>query len=271
MSEPLTLPDVQSGPEARGIALDRVGITGLYYPLVIREKGGGRQAITARIDLLVGLHASQRGAHLSGLVEAIERFRDQLFSMDDLVDLLHEVRRRQDERGLAFARADVSIGFKYFVAKPAPATRIVSLVAYDCGFEVELDGRSAKSILVTVPVTSVCPCSLEISEVGAHNQRAEVTVQLWQGLTDARFIWLEDVITLVEQCGSAAVHSVLKRADEKAVTEQMFRTPRFVEDIVREVVVHLRENIPGVRYRVRCESFESIHAHNAYAEVSGGN
>jgi GTP cyclohydrolase I len=132
-----------------------------------------------------------------------------------------------------------------------------------------LDGTSSKSILVTVPVTSVCPCSLEISEIGAHNQRAEVSVQLWQDLADDRFIWLEDVVALVEACGSSAVHSVLKRPDEKAITEQMFRTPRFVEDIVREVVVRVRRDIGGVRYRVRCESFESIHAHNAYAEVSG--
>jgi GTP cyclohydrolase I len=146
---------------------------------------------------------------------------------------------------------------------------VTSLVAYDCGFDVQVGSAGAKSIVVVVPVASVCPCSLEISDIGAHNQRAEVTVQLWQPLYDRRFIWLEDLIALVEQCGSGAVHSVLKRADEKLVTEQMFRAPRFVEDIVRGVVVRLRSEIGAIRYRVRCESFESIHAHNAVAEVSG--
>jgi GTP cyclohydrolase IB len=263
------LADVQNQLDGRGVALDRVGVTGLYFPLTIREKSGGHQAITARVDLMVGLHEDQRGAHLSSLVEALQVYEERLFSMDDLIALVLDIRARQDARGLAFDRAEVRVRFKYFVSKAAPASGVTSLVAYDCGFDVEVGENGAKSIVVGVPVTSVCPCSLEISDIGAHNQRAEVTVQLWQPLDDGRFIWLEDLIALVERCGSGPVHSVLKRADEKLVTEQMFRAPRFVEDIVRGVVVRLRSEIGQIRYRARCESFESIHAHNAVAEVSG--
>jgi GTP cyclohydrolase I len=263
------LADVQNQADTRGIALDRVGVTGLHYPLTIREKTGGRQAITARLDILVGLHQEQRGAHLSGIIEALHRYRDRMFSMDDLIVLLRAIRAHQDSRGIAFDSADLSIRFKYFVSKAAPVSAVESLIAYDCGFDVALDNTGCKSVLVEVPVSTVCPCSLEISDVGAHNQRAHVRVQLWQSLTDARFLWLEDIIALVESCGSAEMHTVLKRLDEKAVTERMFRTPRFVEDVVREVVVAVREQIGHVRYQVRCESLESIHAHNAYAEANG--
>jgi GTP cyclohydrolase I len=264
-----SLPDVQGQADARGVALERVGVTDLYYPLTIREKGGGQQRITARLDIFAGLHPEQRGAHMSSLVEALDGYRSCLFSMDDLVALVRDVRRRQDDRGLAFASAEVRIRFKYFIEKAAPRSGLSALVAYDCGFDVALDGPGHKAVLVAVPVSTVCPCSLEISDVGAHNQRALVEVELRQALGDDRFIWIEDVIALVERCGSAEVHSLLKRADEKAVTERMFGAPRFVEDVVRDVVVALRAEVLDVRYRVRCESFESIHAHNAYAEASG--
>lgn len=263
------LPDVQNEADGRGIALDRVGITGLYYPLTIREKVGGLHPITARIDLFVGLHGNQRGAHLSSLVEALGEFRSRVFSMDDLLTLVRDVRARQDARGLVFENAEARIRFKYFVPKAAPSSGVIAPVAYDCGFDVSLHDMGSKSIVVGVPVITVCPCSLQISDIGAHNQRADVTVQLWQELEDDRFIWFEDVIALIEACASANVHTVLKRSDEKSVTERMFRSPRFVEDIVREVVLRLRSEIGNVRYSIRCESYESIHAHNACAEAYG--
>ncbi len=265
----LILADVQNQADGRGIALQRVGVTGLYYPLTIREKAGGQQPITARVDVLVGLHQQQRGAHLSGLIEALHQYRERLFSMDGLVDLVRDVRAHQDSRGLAFDSAEVRVRFKYFVEKSAPASGATSLLAYDCGFDVELDHPGRKSVLVDVPVSTVCPCSLEISDVGAHNQRAHVRLQVWQELGDARFIWLEDVIRLVESCASSGMHSVLKRSDEKAITEHMFRTPRFVEDVVREVVLAVRQQLTSVEYHVQCESLESIHAHNAYAQTGG--
>lgn len=264
-----SLPDVQNFRDRRGIALDQVGVTGLYYPLTVREKAGGVQPITARVDLFVGLHRDQRGAHLSSMVEALGEFSDKVFSMDALLTLVKDLRARQDARGLMFESADVRIRFKYFVSKAAPMSGISAPVAYNCGLDVSLNGAGSKSVMVGVPVITVCPCSLQISDRGAHNQRAEVTLQVWQDLEDECFIWIEDLIKVVEACGSAEVHTVLKRSDEKSVTEQMFGSPRFVEDIVREVVVRLQGGFNSVRYSVRCESYESIHAHNAFAEVRG--
>src|SRR3954471_14979538 len=136
MTKTVNLPDIQSQIDVRGVALDRVGVTGLYYPLLIREKTGGQQSVTARIDLTVGLHEQQRGAHLSSLVEVLHGYRERLFSMDDLAGLLQEVRQQQDKRRLAAARAELRLRFKYFVPKAAPASGCSGLVPYDCGFDV---------------------------------------------------------------------------------------------------------------------------------------
>jgi GTP cyclohydrolase I len=263
------LSDVQNQMDSREIALDRVGITGLHYPLRIRERSGGAQQVTARVDVLVGLHQEQRGAHLSSLIEVLGDYHERSLALENLPELARDVRASQDARGQAFDAAAVRIQFKYFIDKAAPVTGVVAPVAYDCGLEAELGSTESKSMTVGVSISSVCPCSLEISDVGAHNQRSNLTLQVWQPLADRQALWLEDLIELVEECGSAPIHTVLKRADEKAVTEQMFRSPRFVEDVVREVVVRLRQRVAGVSYRVWCESAESIHGHNAYAETSG--
>jgi GTP cyclohydrolase IB len=269
MTETTMLPDIQSQIDDRGVELDRVGISGLYYPLTIREKGGGQQTVTACVALNVGLAEQQRGAHLSNLVEALHRYREAAFDLDDLVGFVRDVRRNQDRRGYTFEKAEICIRFKYFLPRAAPSSGTVALVPYDCGFDVALNGQGFKSIVVGVPIATVCPCSLAISDFGAHNQRANVIVQLWQCLDDQHFLWFENIIDAVESCASSQVHSVLKRRDEKEVTERMFRAPRFVEDVVRDVVVSLRHDLNDVRYNVRCESLESIHAHNAYAEASG--
>jgi GTP cyclohydrolase I len=143
------------------------------------------------------------------------------------------------------------------------------VLRYDCGLSVKLGQDAAKRVLVKVPIATVCPCSLEMSELGAHNQRAELSIQVWQALEDQRMVWLEDLIALGEASGSGQVHTLLHTGDEKLVTDQMFRRPRFVEDVVRETVGALQRELRHVRYQVRCESMESIHAHNAVAEVSG--
>ncbi len=263
------LTDVQNQLDDRGISLDRVGVTNLYHPLVVLEKSGAQQSVTAAIDLLVGLHEQQRGAHLSSLVEALQARYEEGFRMRDLVELLRGVRAYQDQRGIPFEKAHADVRFKFFLSKAAPASGVRSLMAYDCGFNVTLGVGGAKGQMVEVPISTVCPCSLEISDVGAHNQRALLRIQVWHPLEDERALWLEDVIAIAEKCGSSPVYSVLKRVDEKALTEQMFSAPRFVEDTVRHAVVGVRNSMQGVRYSVQCESFESIHAHNAYAEASG--
>lgn len=261
--------DVQTQVDRRGIPLPRVGVTGLTYPLAIATRAGGRQLATVRIDLLVGVHAEQRGAHLSSLVQTVEACRDRVFDVDAVADLARQARRGQDELGRAAETAEARLRFTYCVPKTAPASGASALVAYACSMQASLGAHGTKGVLVSVPVTSVCPCSLEVSRLGAHNQRAEVSLQVWQSLDDPRRLWLEDLIDLVEHSGSAPVHSLLTRADEQAIIEQMVQRPRFVEDIVREVIVRLRQVLSGVRYEVRCTSYESIHAHNAYAEASG--
>lgn len=265
---PGTLADVQGEVDARSVQLDRVGVTGLHYPLLISGRSGS-QAVTAEIDLTVGLSEKQRGAHLSNLVETLHSRHLEPFQLDDLVDVLRDARRGQDERGLSHDRADLKVSFRYFLPKAAPASSHNALVPYSCGFEVSLNGASRKALYVRVPVATVCPCSLAISEVGAHNQRAELLVRVSQPVESTPTPELEDLIAIAERSASSQVHSLLKRADEKAVTEAMFRSPRFVEDVVREAVIGLRSAFRGVAFNVRCESFESIHPYNAYAETSG--
>lgn len=264
-----SLPDAQNYGDQRGIELDKAGITNLYYPLSIRDKVNGLQYVTARINILVGLHSQQRGAHFSHLISALNRYKTTTFSMDSLVQLLMEIRKHQNEEGIPFDKACIEIFFRYFVEKTAPVSMLESMVGYDCGFEISLNKPGYKCVTVNVPVSTVCPCSKEISKEGAHNQRGIVTIKTYQNIGDERIIWIEDLIEIAEQSASSGVFTLLRRVDEKSVTEQMFSNPVFVEDVVRKVVVHLWEKVKDVRYVVKCENSESIHPHNAYAEVSG--
>ena len=263
------LPDVQNKEDLRGIELDKVGVTNLCYPLRIRDKANGLQHVTAEVDILVGLHSRQRGAHLSHLIGALEMYRTKIFGMDDFVHLLREIRKRQDKEGMPFDSAYIEILFTYFVEKAAPKSKLKSLLGYDCGFEISLNKSGHKCVIVNVPVSTVCPCSKEVSNVGAHNQRAVICIKVYQKLSDKRIIWLEDLIKIAEQSASSGVYTLLRREDEKSVTEKMFSNPTFVEDVVRNVVIKLRDRVKNIRYLVKCESSESIHPHNAYAEVSG--
>ncbi len=265
----IELADVQNHQDIRGVELEKVGITNLSYPLKIRERINGLQQVTAKIDILVGLHSQQRGAHLSHLISALHRYKTRTFGMDDLVRLLRDVRRRQDGEGIPFDSAFVNMSFTYFIEKTAPESGLKSLVAYDCGFEISLSRPGYKCVVVQIPVSTVCPCSKEISREGAHNQRAMVTIKTKQKLNDKRIIWIEDLIKIGEESASGEVYGVLRRADEKFITERMFARPAFVEDVVRNVVVALREKVKDIEYFVKCESCESIHQHNAYAETSG--
>lgn len=263
------LPDVQNHGELRGIELDKVGITNLYYPLRIRDKVKKVQYITAKMDIFVGLHPQQRGAHFSHLISALDKYKSRTFGMDNLVRLLREIRKRQDEEGIPFDSACIGISFRYFIEKAAPESNLKSPVGYDCGFEISLDRPGYKCVIVNVPVSTVCPCSKEISQEGAHNQRGIVTIKIKQKLDDKRIIWIEDLVAIAEQSASSDVYTLLRRVDEKSITEKMFSNPTFVEDVVRNVVVGLREQVGNIEYLVKCENSESIHPHNAYAETSG--
>ena len=263
------LPDVQNHDEPRGIELDKVGITNLYYPLRIRDKVKGIQYVTAKMDILVGLHPRQRGAHFSHLISALDKYKSRTFGMDNLVRLIREIRKRQDEEGIPFDSAYISISFRYFVEKTAPESKLKSPVGYDCGFEISLSRPGYKCVIVNVPVSTVCPCSKEISQEGAHNQRGIVTIKIKQNLNDKRIIWIEDLIKIAEESASSDVYTLLRRVDEKHITEKMFSHPAFVEDVVRNAVIGLKKWVKNIEYFVKCENSESIHPHNAYAEVSG--
>ena len=264
-----TLPDVQNHEDKRGIEIDKVGITNLYYPLKIRDKANGLQYITAKMDILVGLHSRQRGAHFSHLISALNKYKTRTFGMDSFVRLLREVRKGQDGEGIPFDSAYINITFRYFVEKTAPQSKLKSLVGYDCGFEISLNRPGYKCVVVNVPVSTVCPCSMEISQQGAHNQRGIVTIKVKQKLNDKRIVWIEDLIAIAEQSASSDVYTLLRRMDEKSITEKMFSHPAFVEDVVRNAVIGLKKQVKNIEFFVQCENSESIHPHNAYAEVSG--
>ena len=183
--------------------------------------------------------------------------------------LLRDIRIETGSKRNPIQRRQYKDRIQYFVEKAAPSSGLKSLVGYDCGFEVESNGSRYKELSVTLPLSTVCPCSKEISDEGEHNQRANITIVTKQPLEDARIIWLEDLIGPAKRSGSAEVLTTLRRIDEKAPIKRMFKSPAFVEDVVRNVVQELKDEVGGVRYTVKCESFESIHPHNAYAESRG--
>lgn len=253
--------DVQSGPALVAVPIDSVGVKGLRIPLVVRERGPngcGVQHTVAEVDLGVELPAAFKGTHMSRFVEALEGWSDNL-DYASMKNLLEDVKTRLQAR-----RASILIRFPYFIRKAAPVSGITSLMRYECTLSGELDEAGLRVVLgVVVPVMTVCPCSKAISREGAHSQRAEVrmTVEM-EG-----FRWIEEFVELAERAGSSPVYSLLKRADEKHVTEDAFSRPAFVEDVVRAVAEDLLQFPDVAWFRVDVESFESIHAHNAFARI----
>jgi GTP cyclohydrolase I len=253
--------DPQSLADLRNVPLERVGITRLALPVSIKRKGGGYQHVAVEAGLFVEVPATVRGTHLSRFVELLNEWIDSPVSSVDIKSLLAEARRR-----LGSYSAEAALSFKYFIEKQAPVSGRKGVLDYGCQFWGRLDSESYDfRLAVSVPVTTLCPCSKEISEYGAHNQRAFVKA-LVRYEEDA-FLWLEDLIALIERQASSPLYPVLKREDERDVTEGAYRNPKFVEDVVRDIVLELREH-PGVTwFSVECESLESIHNHNAFAAV----
>jgi GTP cyclohydrolase I len=254
--------DLQSGADTRNIPLERVGITGLALPVKILQKNDGFQHVTAEASLFVEVPATVRGTHLSRFVELLTEWADQPVSSADLEHLVEETRHRTESQS-----AEAALVFKYFLPKAAPVSGRVGVLDYECEFRGRVDDEGFDFILgVKVPVTTLCPCSKEISDAGAHNQRAIVDMRVrYRG---EEFIWLEDLIAVVEAEGSCAVYPILKRADEKYVTEAAYANPKFVEDVVRDLMLQL-PCVPGITWvSVECESQESIHNHNAVASAS---
>ena len=233
--------------------ISTVGIEDLTFPVTVREKGGGSQRTVARIGLTATLPRQYRQSCLPAFIAILRRYRDNIETAV-FPKILAEVKDELQARSAA-----IEMRFPYFIEKTAPVSGTVSLMEYDCAFACATEG--ALTVTVRVPTTTLCPCSKEISRFGAHNQRAEVSLSV---IFD-NFIWIEDLIALVESGASCEVYSLLKRPDEKYVTEKAYENPMFVEDVVRKVADLARAHNDITWFSVGVESFESIHKHSAYA------
>lgn len=251
------LPDIQSLSDNRKIPLDRVGVKGLRWPITVLDKKHGKQNTVAVVNMYVNLPHHFRGTHMSRFIEVLNDYRD-IDWIDKTGEILEKIRRN-----LHADKAHMEIEFEYFIEKEAPVTKQPSLMSYKCHFLASLQEQEDFILGVTVPVNTLCPCSKEISEFGAHNQRCTVTVQVRY----TSIVWIENLIEIVESSASGGLYSILKRPDEKYVTEQAYNNPKFVEDVVREIAMKL-DNVEEVTwYSVEADSQESIHNHNAYALV----
>lgn len=250
--------DVQNGPACVPLSIDTVGVKGLKLPLLVSDRARGSQHTTGLVDLGVDLPAEFKGTHMSRFVEALEGWNEEL-SFKTLKTLLEDIKTRLMARK-AYAR----FSFPYFIRKKAPVSGASGFMPYDCCIIGELVDTKPEMLLeVTVPVMTVCPCSKAISDEGAHSQRAEIRFSLHMNA----FFWIEECVDMAERAGSSPVYPVLKREDEKYVTESAFAKPMFVEDVVREIARQLEEHPVITGYRVEVESFESIHGHNAFARM----
>ncbi|MCD6181282.1 MAG: GTP cyclohydrolase I FolE2 [Candidatus Cloacimonetes bacterium] len=249
--------DIQSLPDQRNITIDKVGVKNVRYPIVVEDRANGVQNTIADLDIYVELPHHHRGTHMSRFIEVLNRFHTDVL-IENLPNFLQDLRTSLDA-DVAFT----SIRFPYFIQKAAPVSGIKSLSSYTCFFEASLKEEYEMTLGVEVPVTTLCPCSKEISDNGAHSQRSTVTVRAKY----RDFIWLEELIEYVEQSASCEVYSLLKRVDEKFVTEKAYDNPAFVEDIVRDVTTLLLEDSRITWFSVASENHESIHNHNAYACV----
>ncbi len=255
-----TMADVQGRRDSRRIAIDKVGIKGIRHPVRVRDRSGGEQHTIAEFNMYVNLPHDFKGTHMSRFVEILNQHEYEITTKSFKHMLSEMTERLEAESG------DIEMGFPYFIDKAAPVTGVKSLIDY----QITLIGRINESqsrmrIKVEVPVTSLCPCSKQISDYGAHNQRSCVTV--CAEILD--FVWIEELIDIVESEASCQLYGLLKRPDEKFVTEQAYDNPKFVEDMVRDVAIRLNNDERIGHYVVESENFESIHNHSAYALIEG--
>lgn len=255
---PTALPDCAAEPDFRRLDIDKVGIKDLDYPIVVLDKLNKEQHTVARVRLTVGLPHEFKGTHMSRFIEVLNARRGEM-TVRNMPMILAEVQRRLEAH-----EAHIRVEFPYFVSKRAPVSGAESLMSYRCAFEAtRRGGQQDFTLEVVVPVKSLCPCSKSISDRGAHNQRSLVTVRV----RSTAFLWIEDVIEAVEGVASAPLYALLKREDEKYITELAYDNPRFVEDMVRETVLAVRA-LAGVQWlHVEVDNAESIHNHSAWAEI----
>ena len=254
----MIMKDIQNHKDNRNIDIDQVGVKGIHYPITVLDKNIGEQQTVAEINMYVDLPRHYKGTHMSRFVEILHEHSRKV-SLQNFSEILEEMKSRLNAES-----AHMEIAFPYFINKAAPVTGSQGLMEYRCVLKGALTAQGSDLVvLIHVPISTLCPCSKEISDYGAHNQRGEVRLQV----RFKRFVWIEDLIKMVEESASSDVYSVLKREDEKFVTEHAYNHPMFVEDIVREIATNLNKDPNITWFAVESENFESIHNHNAYAYI----
>jgi GTP cyclohydrolase IB len=250
--------DVQSSADTRHLAIDKVGIKAIRHPVKVLDKDGGIQHTIASFNMYVSLPHNFKGTHMSRFVEILNGHEREI-SIESFPTMLREMAAR-----LEALSGNIEMSFPYFINKTAPVSGVQSLMDYDVTFLGEVcHGEVVQSIKIVVPVTSLCPCSKKISDRGAHNQRSHVTVTV----STREFIWIEELVQMVESQASCELYGLLKRPDEKFVTERAYDNPKFVEDMVRDVAAMFNSDPRILGYVVESENFESIHNHSAYALI----
>jgi GTP cyclohydrolase I len=249
--------DIQSQPDDRNIEIQKVGIKDIRYPITVLDRTHGTQNTVGSVNMSVNLPHHFKGTHMSRFIEVLNAHRGRI-NLRNFRVILEELQQK-----LHAQSAHLQVVFPYFIEKRAPVSAAVGLMEYTCQFCGSVGLRHDFHVGVTVPVTTLCPCSREISDRGSHNQRSLVTAKVWF----RKFFWIEDLIQMVEESASCDVFAILKRPDEKYVTEKAYDNPTFVEDVVRSVAVRLESDANFSGYIIEAENFESIHNHNAYAYI----
>jgi GTP cyclohydrolase I len=253
-----TIADVQGSPDNRNLTIDKVGVKDVRHPVIVKDRSGWEQHTVANFNMFVELPHNFKGTHMSRFIEILNQHERET-TVQSFRAMLHEMIEHLDAH-----TGHIEMSFPFFLQKKAPVTGVESLLDY----QVTLTGQVNQSTVVTeirivVPVTSLCPCSKEISNYGAHNQRSHVTVSV----RSSAFIWIEELIETVEAQASCELYGLLKRPDEKYVTEKAYDNPKFVEDLVRDIAGQLNQDQRISGYTVEAENFESIHNHSAYAQI----
>ncbi|MFB3080455.1 MAG: GTP cyclohydrolase FolE2 [Nitrosomonadaceae bacterium] len=250
--------DVQSTPDTRRIAIDRVGIKAIRHPIKVADKNGGVQHTVAVFNMYVNLTHNFKGTHMSRFVEILNS-QEREISVESFESILRTMIKK-----LGTDSGHIEMAFPYFINKSAPVSGVKSLLDYEVTFIGEIKNSGYEfTMKVIVPVASLCPCSKKISDYGAHNQRSHMSISVRTN----SFVWIEDVVRIAEDKASCELYGLLKRPDEKYVTEKAYDNPKFVEDLVRDVAVELNKDARIDAYMVESENFESIHNHSAYALI----
>lgn len=249
--------DIQNEPDHRNISIDKVGVKDLRYPIIVSDRENSIQYTVASINMFVSLPHHFRGTHMSRFIEILNKHHRD-FHIDTVEKILYEMKER-----LHACEAHMEVQFPYFIEKRAPVSGAASLMEYQCLFHGTVRDSTDFILGVEVPVTTLCPCSKELSAQGAHNQRSFVNIRI----RSRELVWIEELTEIAEASASSPVYALLKREDEKSVTEQAYENPMFVEDMVREIARRLNGDDRITWYSVESENMESIHNHSAYASI----